>query len=50
MNIEEVNFKANFDAVKSDIENKDSKVVSMKVVQHVYGDDSEGKCYRHKLK
>ena len=29
---------------------KDSKVVSMKVLQHVYGDDSEDKRYRRKLK
>ena len=42
MDIDEVSYKTNFDAVKSYIENiiiKDSKVVSMKVLQHVYGDD-----------
>ena len=42
MDIDEVSSKTNFDAVKSYIENiiiKDSKVASMKVLQHVYGDD-----------
>ena len=49
----DIDDKKYFDAVKSHIENiiiKDSKVVPMRVLQHVYGDDSEDKCYRHKLK
>ena len=53
MDINEVSSKTNFDAVKSYIEIiiiKDSKVISMKVLHHVYGDDSEDKRYRHKLK
>ena len=53
MNIDEVSSWTNFDAVKTHIENiiiKDSKVVSTKVLQHVYGDDKEDKRYRHKLK
>ena len=53
MDINEVSSKTNFDAVKSYIENiiiKDSNVVSMRVLQHVYEDDSEDKHYRHKLK
>ena len=53
MDINEVSSKTNFDAVKSYIEIiiiKDSKVISMKVLHHVYGDDSEDKSYRHKLK
>ena len=53
MNINEVSSKTNFDTVKSFIENitiKDSKVVSKKVLRHVYGDDSENNRYRYKLK
>ena len=53
MDIDEVSSKTNFDAVKSHIENiisEDSKVVSMKVLQHVYGDDGEDERYRHTLK
>ena len=53
MDIDEVSSKTNFDAVKSYIENitiEDSKVASMKVLHHVYGNDSEDKRHRHKLK
>ena len=53
MDIDEVSSKTNFDAVKSHIENiiiEDSKVVSMKVLRHVYGDDGEDERYRHTLK
>ena len=48
MDINEVSSKTNFDTVKSYIENimiKDSKVVSKKVLRHVYGDDSENNRY-----
>ena len=53
MNIDEVSSKTNFDPVKSYIGSiiiKDSKVVSMKVLQHAYGGGGEDKRYRHKLK
>ena len=45
--------KTDFAAVKTFIENTvigESKVVSMKVMQAVYGDNSNDKRYRHKLK
>ena len=53
MDIDELSSKTNFDAVMSYNEiiiTNDSKVASMKVLQHVYGDDSEDKLYRNKLK
>ena len=45
--------KTDLAAVKTFIENTvigESKVVSMKVLQAVYGDNSNDKRYRHKLK
>ena len=48
-----VDLKTDFSAVKTYIEEVligESKVVSMKVLQAVYGDDSNDKRNRHKLK
>ena len=50
MDIDEVSSKTYFDAVKSHIEKIIIEVVSMKVLQHVYGDDREDERYRHTLK
>ena len=52
MDADEGSSKTDFDAVKTYIETviiKENKVVSMKVLQTVYGDNSNDKRYRHKL-
>ena len=53
MDFEEGSSKTDFDVVKTYIETviiKENKVVSMKVLQSVYGDNSNDKHCRHKLK
>lgn len=53
MDVDEGSSKADVGAVKTYLETdtvKENKVVSMTVLQTVYGHNSNDKCYRHKLK